>query len=361
MHDYCPPQFLEWGYRKGLLLQELAGFGADILCLQEVRWPPLAAPLPGARRIATAARNITHSTAASASPSVKVQVEQPFFEGELQGLMAQRGYESLYQPRRCEAAHAGAARACQQQRCRLPHFMAVQALRCPPHAMTSHFSPHAQPVRPAGGARHCRGRCPAVQHAAPGAAGQQGGWAEGARQGGGVLQPVCLLPFLLAGQPGPASPIPPSPGPHTAQAIRLGDCVEPGLHGAFWSAVRQRDDWVVCALLRDRQTRRHLLSACTHFFWVSLHHLLLLLLCCPSHPARCHSPPNLLLAWAAAGPASPRHQGGAGAPGVPRHPGFPAPAAAAGGPDAAAPGGQRARGPRRRLQQLVGQELQRPV
>lgn len=53
--------------------------------------------------------------------------------------------------------------------------------------------------------------------------------------------------------------------PH--QAIRLGDCLAPGLHGKFWQSVRQRDDWALLALLRDRATNRHLVSACTHLFW----------------------------------------------------------------------------------------------
>lgn len=37
MHSYCPPQFLDWQHCKQQLLQELVGFGADLLCLQEVR------------------------------------------------------------------------------------------------------------------------------------------------------------------------------------------------------------------------------------------------------------------------------------------------------------------------------------
>lgn len=38
MHNYCPPRDLAWGRRKQRILEELAEVGADILCLQEVRW-----------------------------------------------------------------------------------------------------------------------------------------------------------------------------------------------------------------------------------------------------------------------------------------------------------------------------------
>ena len=51
-----------------------------------------------------------------------------------------------------------------------------------------------------------------------------------------------------------------------AQAVRLGDCLEPGLRGSFFEAVRKRGDWLLCALLRDRATQRHLLAGCTHLF-----------------------------------------------------------------------------------------------
>ncbi|GAB4813321.1 hypothetical protein N2152v2_000367 [Parachlorella kessleri] len=35
MHSNCPPQFLDIAYRGPRIIQELLGFGADILCLQE--------------------------------------------------------------------------------------------------------------------------------------------------------------------------------------------------------------------------------------------------------------------------------------------------------------------------------------
>lgn len=37
MHDYCPPQFLEMAHRGPRIIQELLGYDADILALQEVR------------------------------------------------------------------------------------------------------------------------------------------------------------------------------------------------------------------------------------------------------------------------------------------------------------------------------------
>lgn len=51
------------------------------------------------------------------------------------------------------------------------------------------------------------------------------------------------------------------------QAIRLGSQVAPGQRGRFWDFVRQRDDGVLLALLRDSATRRTLLAGCTHLFW----------------------------------------------------------------------------------------------
>lgn len=51
------------------------------------------------------------------------------------------------------------------------------------------------------------------------------------------------------------------------QAIRLADVLEPGLQGRWWQAVRQRDDWVLLALLRDRTTRRHFVAGTTHLYW----------------------------------------------------------------------------------------------
>ncbi|PSC74002.1 Ccr4p [Micractinium conductrix] len=63
-HAYCPPQFLAWPYRKQRILQQVLDFQADLLCLQEV--------------------------------------ERAFFEGELEPLLAEHGYEGLYasRPRR---------------------------------------------------------------------------------------------------------------------------------------------------------------------------------------------------------------------------------------------------------------------
>lgn len=35
-HLHCPRQFLDWNFRKQRILQELDGYNADIMCLQEV-------------------------------------------------------------------------------------------------------------------------------------------------------------------------------------------------------------------------------------------------------------------------------------------------------------------------------------
>ena len=39
-HSYCPAQWLEWRYRLPRILQELDGYDADVICLQEVRFTP---------------------------------------------------------------------------------------------------------------------------------------------------------------------------------------------------------------------------------------------------------------------------------------------------------------------------------
>ena len=36
LYPYCEPEFLDIGYRQGLIVKELAGYHADIMCLQEV-------------------------------------------------------------------------------------------------------------------------------------------------------------------------------------------------------------------------------------------------------------------------------------------------------------------------------------
>jgi hypothetical protein len=59
---YCPPQFLAWQYRCPRLLAELESYAADLLFLQEV--------------------------------------ESTVFDQQLQPWMQQRGYSSLFHPRR---------------------------------------------------------------------------------------------------------------------------------------------------------------------------------------------------------------------------------------------------------------------
>jgi mRNA deadenylase 3'-5' endonuclease subunit Ccr4 len=61
-NSYCPPQFLSWQYRYPKLLAELELYAADLLFLQEV--------------------------------------ESTVFDQQLQPWMQQRGYNSLFQPRR---------------------------------------------------------------------------------------------------------------------------------------------------------------------------------------------------------------------------------------------------------------------
>jgi mRNA deadenylase 3'-5' endonuclease subunit Ccr4 len=49
-YPWCAPEFLEWDYRKSLIVSQLLQFDADILCLQEVQvdtWPDLLDSLPG--------------------------------------------------------------------------------------------------------------------------------------------------------------------------------------------------------------------------------------------------------------------------------------------------------------------------
>jgi mRNA deadenylase 3'-5' endonuclease subunit Ccr4 len=49
-YPWCAPEFLEWDYRKSLIVPQLLQFDADILCLQEVQvdtWPDLLDSLPG--------------------------------------------------------------------------------------------------------------------------------------------------------------------------------------------------------------------------------------------------------------------------------------------------------------------------
>lgn len=36
-HSYCPARWLEWGHRLPLILRELDGYDADVICLQEAR------------------------------------------------------------------------------------------------------------------------------------------------------------------------------------------------------------------------------------------------------------------------------------------------------------------------------------
>ena len=49
-YPWCAPEFLDWDYRKSLIVPQLLQFDADILCLQEVQvdtWPDLLESLPG--------------------------------------------------------------------------------------------------------------------------------------------------------------------------------------------------------------------------------------------------------------------------------------------------------------------------
>jgi mRNA deadenylase 3'-5' endonuclease subunit Ccr4 len=49
-YPWCAPEFLDWDYRKSLIVPQLLQFDADILCLQEVQvdtWPDLLDSLPG--------------------------------------------------------------------------------------------------------------------------------------------------------------------------------------------------------------------------------------------------------------------------------------------------------------------------
>jgi mRNA deadenylase 3'-5' endonuclease subunit Ccr4 len=66
---YCPPQFLAWQYRGPRLLAELESYAADLLFLQEV--------------------------------------ESTVFDQQLQPWMQQRGYHSLFHPRRSPPGTAG--------------------------------------------------------------------------------------------------------------------------------------------------------------------------------------------------------------------------------------------------------------
>jgi mRNA deadenylase 3'-5' endonuclease subunit Ccr4 len=53
-YPWCAPEFLEWDYRKSLIVPQLLQFDADILCLQEVQvdtWPDLLDSLPGYKGI----------------------------------------------------------------------------------------------------------------------------------------------------------------------------------------------------------------------------------------------------------------------------------------------------------------------
>jgi hypothetical protein len=150
MHAYCPPQFLAWPYRKQRILEELLGLRPDILALQEVGaareadlgpqrglvaspWPlhcdnrsppaahspPSSPPLnPGPARMPL-----------PCPPNKRPQVERPFFEAELEPLMAQHGYEALYYSRKRRCAHCSNAltRCCQfeAQHCTLPPSLAA--------------------------------------------------------------------------------------------------------------------------------------------------------------------------------------------------------------------------------------------
>ena len=132
MHQYCPPQFLAWPYRKQRILEELLGLRPDILALQEVGAARAAELGPRALGqalgccAATTARVLPptrHPAPCSpSSPSTTIllpprppprplpsqltsQVERPFFEAELEPLMAQHGYEALYFSRRRRCGH----------------------------------------------------------------------------------------------------------------------------------------------------------------------------------------------------------------------------------------------------------------
>ncbi len=60
-NSYCKPQHLAWPWRQPLVLSELARYDADLICLQEV--------------------------------------EDGFYQQQLQPWMAQRGFNGLYRPR----------------------------------------------------------------------------------------------------------------------------------------------------------------------------------------------------------------------------------------------------------------------
>ena len=36
LFPYCPDEFVAWPYRQSLLLDELLGYNADLICLQEL-------------------------------------------------------------------------------------------------------------------------------------------------------------------------------------------------------------------------------------------------------------------------------------------------------------------------------------
>eukprot|EP00887_Chlorella_sp_A99_P006946 scaffold2.g6946.t1 len=197
-HSHCPREWLEWGYRRPRLLAQIQAFDADVLCLQEV--------------------------------------ERPFFEAELQPLMAQAGYQSWLYPRRrprVAAALVGAGAVAPEEGVAL----LVRTARLRPLAaetvrLADGLPASRQGARRGGAGRagRRRGRCPA-------------------RRGG------------VRGAPGRADH---RPRPATPSRREVAD-------SPFWQLVASKEDGAVVALLEEPDSGRRIVAAATHLHWDPRH------------------------------------------------------------------------------------------
>ncbi|KAG2498277.1 hypothetical protein HYH03_003538 [Edaphochlamys debaryana] len=269
-HSYCAPQHLAWEWRKALLLEEIAAYSSDIVCLQEV--------------------------------------EAGVFASELQPWMAERGYEGHYLSRQSGPNVQGPPEGValfyrtavfEALQVRTFAFSAVPTDPAPPlpPALCSDGDDAAVPS--ALSAAVAAASAAATRGAGRGAASDVEGEGEGEGEGDGELsggastsgdeegdgeaeaeaeQQRRRRAANAAASPSSAGATALAPAlsgrasrkrgrGRSSAAAAGGFGVAERAPNAFWPTFLRRQEGAILALLRHRGTGRQLVAACTHLFW----------------------------------------------------------------------------------------------